>query len=166
MPPIQQHKQLSIVAKFSELTALRDFIYSSVAAINTPQMQLDTELIANDLALAAHEICANIIDHAYGGEGNNPITAILQHNPIKQRIEIRLEDNGRSYNPKTLDWPPSQSWHTRQDKNGTIYLLDEVPEPDILQERGRGVYLLTLLAEHVTYRPSAGSNIWCLSKSY
>jgi len=80
---------------------------------------------------AVDEACANIIDHAYGGENKGKIE--IQVAIIKKGIRIVLKDSGEPFNP------------------------DEVPEPDISspleirQERGLGIFFMRQLMDKVSF---------------
>lgn len=84
-----------------------------------------------EIQTAVEEACANIIDHAYGGEGIGDIE--IQINPIETGLRIEIWDKGKKFNP------------------------DEVPEPDITspleirKERGLGVYFIRKLMDEVVF---------------
>ena len=94
---------------------------------------------------AVDEACANIIDHAYGGEDLGEIKVNVQK--IKNGIQITLVDDGIPFDP------------------------NEVPEPDISspleirKERGLGVFFIHKLMDNVRFEfsPSKG-NILTLTK--
>jgi serine/threonine-protein kinase RsbW len=81
---------------------------------------------------AVDEACANIIDHAYGGENIGEIEIRMMH--IKGGIKVVLKDKGEPFNP------------------------DEVPEPDIAspleirKERGLGIFFMRQLMDKVIFR--------------
>ncbi len=156
-----------VLAQFGELPNLRQFILTTVADVFlTRSADADAELVGEDIALAAHEVCANIIDHAYGGEVEELISATLTVKLSERQIDVQLQDHGRGYDPQKLDWPPSESWRLVENEPSPFFVLEQVPEPDIFQERGRGVYLLTLLLDSVTYHPQHDVNYWHLSKKF
>ncbi len=80
---------------------------------------------------AVDEACANIIDHAYGGENIGEIE--LNVTKIKEGIQIVLRDEGKPFNP------------------------NEVPEPDISspleirRERGLGFFFIRQLMDNVVF---------------
>ncbi len=80
---------------------------------------------------AVDEACANIIDHAYGGENIGQIA--IQVSKIENGLQIVLQDNGEPFDPA------------------------EVPEPDISspleirKERGLGIYFMRQLMDTVLF---------------
>ena len=80
---------------------------------------------------AVDEACANIIDHAYGGENIGMIT--IQVTEIKNGLQIVLQDDGLPFDP------------------------DEIPEPDITspleirKERGLGIFFMRKLMDQVIF---------------
>jgi serine/threonine-protein kinase RsbW len=90
---------------------------------------------------AVDEACANIIDHAYGGENIGTIEINVMQ--IKNGIRIILKDTGKPFNP------------------------DEVPEPDISsplevrKERGLGIFFMRQLMDRVdfTFSQSHGNTL-------
>jgi serine/threonine-protein kinase RsbW len=93
-----------------------------------------------NLELAAHELCANIVDHSYAGDvGRIAITLTLQNQDATRRLIIETRDTGaRAFDPTRV----------------------ADPQLDVLQMRGRGVWLITQLMDEVMYRARAGAT-WC-----
>ena len=145
-------------------------LHASITAVALELAELgyltDGTALADEIYLAAHEACMNIIDHAYKAEPARFVFITVQANAANRTIEVVLEDNGRAYDPHAQEWPPMASWHTHQTCDGPIYVLDDVPEPDIFQERGRGLYLMTQLLESISYQPRPNNNCWHLLKRY
>ena len=85
---------------------------------------------------AVDEACANIIDHAYGGEDLGQIDIQVQE--IQKGIKIILKDNGEPFNP------------------------DDIPAPDITspleirKERGLGIFFMQKLMDEVIFEFSSG----------
>ena len=80
---------------------------------------------------AVDEACANIIDHAYGGEDIGDINISVK--TLRNGLQIILKDKGEPFDP------------------------DEVPEPDtsspleIRKERGLGVFFMRKLMDDVIF---------------
>lgn len=80
---------------------------------------------------AVDEACANIIDHAYGGEDIGTIQ--IRVSKIQNGLRITLQDNGEPFNPA------------------------EVPEPDVTspleirKERGLGIFFMRQLMDKVIF---------------
>ncbi len=90
---------------------------------------------------AVDEACANIIDHAYGGENIGEIEIHITQ--IKKGIKVILKDKGEPFDP------------------------DDVPEPDIAspleirKERGLGIFFMRQLMDKVVFKfsPSHGNTL-------
>jgi serine/threonine-protein kinase RsbW len=101
----------------------------------------DLQTVAYGIQLAAHEICVNIVEHAYTGyaEGRIKIGLMIVSQP--RRFVVELADNGRPYDPSTL-----------------------APLQDDLQNRGRGLLLVHKLMDEVLYQRLPDGNHWRLVK--
>ena len=129
---------------------------------------LKTERILDETAdkiqLAVHEACANIIDHAHPPINESYISIILLVDSKRHQFRADLFDMGRSFEP-----PPGNSntvWHISFQENGTRYLLKSVNEPSLEQDRGRGLYLMQQLLDHISCLVTEGGNHWKLIKQY
>lgn len=106
------------------------------------QRLAEPDVTIYNVQLAAQEICANIVDHAYGtGEGR--ITAQLTLQSAPQRLVIDLYDQGASFQPEAI----------------------AVPDLDQIQVRGYGLFLAQALLDELRYEPVAGGNHWRLLKN-
>ena len=110
---------------FKSLAPISDFVVAEAEAAG---------FSANDvyaIQTAVDEACANIIDHAYGGEDIGDIQISIR--TLENGLQIILRDNGEPFNP------------------------DEVPEPDtsspleIRKERGLGVFFMRKLMDEVKF---------------
>ncbi|MEJ2487595.1 MAG: ATP-binding protein [Anaerolineales bacterium] len=110
---------------FSSLAAISDFVIENAQKVGF------TEKETYAVQLAVDEACANIIEHAYGGEGVGNIEMTI--NTSRRSIEVILKDTGDAFDP------------------------NEVPDLDIslpldqLGERGAGVYLMHKLMDEVLF---------------
>lgn len=88
--------------------------------------------------LAAHELCANIVQYAYAGQpGQVTITLAVVAQPY--RLEIGTRDAGEGvFNPAA------------------------VPDPDPLAEQGRGLYLMRSLLDELYYQTHTGEGWQCV----
>jgi serine/threonine-protein kinase RsbW len=104
----------------------------------------DPTALTYAVQLAVHEICANIVEHAYAGQpaGRIGVTVTLAAQP--RRLVVDLADTGRSFDPAG------------------------VPEPDLTegQAGGYGLFLVRQLMDDVTYHPQPGGNHWRLAKRW
>jgi serine/threonine-protein kinase RsbW len=81
--------------------------------------------------LAVDEACANIIDHAYGGEGEGEIACTCE--VIEDGLRVVLVDQGEPFEP---DHVPTQDYHVP---------LEE------LKPRGAGLYLMRQMMDEVDF---------------
>jgi serine/threonine-protein kinase RsbW len=102
----------------------------------------DLTTITYNVQLAAHEICTNIVDHAYEGRGDGRIQTSLTIEDAGHRIVIDLWDQGNSFEPGA------------------------VPEPILgePQVHGYGLFLAEQLLDTVQYEAHPGGNHWQLTK--
>lgn len=100
------------------------------------------ESLTYNAQLAAHEVCANIIDHAYAGLADQRIAVVVTVDAQPLRLTIDLYDRGQPFN------------------------LEQTPAPnlDVPQVRGYGIFIIRSLMDHVSYHPEPGNNHWCLVK--
>ena len=122
-----KRKQISrkIFSRTDNLLEVREFV-GAIARQNG----FDEEDIAN-IVLAVDEACTNIIKHAYQYAPDKEIEiSILQGN---QSFEVRIYDNGRTFDPTTLH-PPDMKEHLSHYRQG-----------------GLGVYLMKRLMDKVEY---------------
>lgn len=110
---------------FRSLAPISDFIVNQAGAAGfSPD-----EVYA--IQTAVDEACANIIDHAYGGENIGDIEINVKK--IKKGLQIVLRDEGEPFNPA------------------------DVPEPDIAspleirKERGLGIFFMRKLMDEVIF---------------
>ena len=102
----------------------------------------DREAIIYNMQLAAHEACANIIDHAYAGDSGRRILITLTLAGCPRRLIIVLHDTGFSFD------------------------LAAVPEPNLdeAHDHGYGLFLMRSLMDEVTYTSRPEGNHWALVK--
>jgi serine/threonine-protein kinase RsbW len=121
--------------------AARD-LGDAIAAILADSPGVDESLCYN-IQLAAHEVCTNIVDHAYNGrhDGLIQVKLTLSHQPPQLTIEFR--DRGHSFDPSAT------------------------PEPDLdePQEGGYGLFLARALMDDVLYQRLQDENRWHLVKN-
>lgn len=98
--------------------------------------------ITYTIQLAAHEACANIVDHAYKGATEQRIAIVLTLEVQPLRFIIDMYDSGQPFE------------------------IEQAPAPDLgePQVRGYGLYIIRSLMDDVSYWPAPGNNHWCLVK--
>ncbi|MGS0683843.1 ATP-binding protein [Nakamurella sp. GG22] len=126
---------LSVPAEPLELRKLTDWVATL----------LEVEDALADLRpkveLAVHEVCMNVIDHAYGaahptGPADITIAGSVDHDAVR----VRVTDTGAPFDPAAVR-PPVQG----------------VP-----QIRGYGLVIAQKLTDELTYDRADGANVWSL----
>lgn len=101
----------------------------------------EREITTYNVILSVHEICTNIIEHAYENKGGR-IEIAVQMDEQSGILTIDLFDEGRAFD------------------------LAEVPQPDLDSSpiRGYGLFLVHELMDDVSYAPNHERNHWRLRK--
>lgn len=87
---------LRLCADLSHLRVIRDFVAKA-------SRDLDVEdSIIPDLQLAVDEICSNVIQHGYQGQGGQVEVRI---EPIQDGIQVMVRDWGRAFDPEAVAMP-------------------------------------------------------------
>jgi serine/threonine-protein kinase RsbW len=125
--------------RFKSLAEISDFVSQAIQEIGFDDMTAYSILVAVD------EACTNIIEHAYGGEGQGDIECVCDIS--EGSLKITLRDRGEPFDPSA------------------------VPEPDFsvpLQElefRGAGLILIQKIMDEISYISTAdGENVLTLIK--
>lgn len=90
-------KKATFTARFENLRQI-----DALAAEAAVKAGLDAQA-AYGVEMAVDEACANIIEHAYGGESDEVI--VYSHEIREDRLVITLRDYGRPFNPTSVDEP-------------------------------------------------------------
>ena len=101
----------------------------------------EKEIVTYNVLLSVHEICTNIIEHAYENKGGR-IEINIQLDEQSGVLTVDLFDQGRSFD------------------------LANVPQPDLDSApiRGYGLFLVHELMDDVNYTPNHERNHWRLVK--
>lgn len=95
---------------------------------------------AYNMQLAIHEVCTNIIEHAYGHDSKKHLSLRLK---LSETVFVAcLDDRGESFDPKAVKSP-------------------NFDEPQV---RGMGLFLVNELMDKVDYQCDADGNHWTLTK--
>jgi serine/threonine-protein kinase RsbW len=127
----------------SELALIRLDLPGNIKYLNVPgsciaaMLEREDEIEERDVViyqvqLAVHELCVNIIEHAYAETGGR-IEIILSICADPHQLLIETCDSGLPFDPSL------------------------VPDPDPLSERGRGLYIKRHFTNEVTYHARGGS---------
>ncbi len=90
------------------------------------------------IELALHEMCINIVEHAYEGSGG-PITISVERNP--GTVHFTIQDSGKQFDPATVN----------------------EPDPDNPQVRGYGLMITRQLTSQLRYSNDDSHNRWDLT---
>lgn len=102
----------------------------------------DAQQLSYSLQLAADELFANIVEHAYAGVAHGQIALALAVDDAPRRLVIELRDSGAAFEPSAVA-APDLGWP---------------------QERGYGLFLVRQLVDDLAYQRQAGGNLWRLTK--
>lgn len=122
---------LTISGQYDHIKQICEF-----AAAGAQQAGLDEDAVFQ-VELACDEACTNIIEHAYGAEETGDITATWETTP--QSFTITLRDNGRGFNPDTVEDP-------------TFVKPNTNPDPEKLKVGGLGIHFMRNLMDEVRYQ--------------
>lgn len=134
---------VTVPATYAQLHLIGGYVQSFLRDVAEIEGTPEDEILAVsfDVELAVHEICNNIIEHAYGHE-NGQIVALLSYERATNCVNINLYDRGKFFDETT------------------------VPQPDmnIPQTGGYGLFLVHQLLDGVTYSRNEDGNHWLLTK--
>lgn len=119
-------RTLSISGRLENLAKIREFVVEAAKSAGFDELDVYA------VELAVDEACANIIEHAYGGEGIGDIhcTCLV----TEDGLTILLKDHGKPFDPES------------------------VPEPNLhapieeLQPGGAGLFLMRKMMDEVEFR--------------
>jgi serine/threonine-protein kinase RsbW len=120
-----EHISKKILSRTDNLLEVREFVDSEARAFGF------SEEDAANIVLAVDEACTNVIKHAYQYAADKEIEVSIF--PGSRSFEIRIFDDGRSFNPSSLR-PPDLKEHIGHSRRG-----------------GLGVYLMKKLMDKVEY---------------
>lgn len=118
------------------------------------------------IQLGVHEACANVVDHAYGNNGEQTYTVLLQLDGVNGRFCATVTDQGAPYTPNEIATINAPLWQRLLHDDGCpLFRLLAVSEPDVEQARGRGLFLMKSLLDDIVYYRRGDSNFWQLTKT-
>jgi Na+/proline symporter/serine phosphatase RsbU (regulator of sigma subunit)/anti-sigma regulatory factor (Ser/Thr protein kinase) len=131
--------ELEIAGRLTELRRAREFVRAFCCG--APEPRLDPDGVA-ELVLTVNEAASNVMKHAYGGRGDQPIR--LEAEAFPDHVSIVLRHLGDPFDPSLAPPPPL----------------------DGSRESGFGIYLITRSVDDVrTYRDERGRCCIALKKS-
>ena len=136
-------KSLSVPASYQDVRKIDEFVVGLLHRLGG----VDADSIQS-VELAVHEVCCNILEHAYADRpgGRIEIKVVLPKRmqpDVRAEVVIELQDSGQPFD------------------RTTVAPIDfESP-----QEGGYGIFLIDTLMDEVHYERRAGRNLWQLKKS-
>jgi serine/threonine-protein kinase RsbW len=97
---------------------------------------------AEQIALAVDEAATNVIEHAYGGAGDQVVE--LRYDDRGEELRIDVVDRGRTVDPKEMPRVDLDRYVSEGRKGGL------------------GVHLMSKIMDSVTFRRSGRRNVCCL----
>jgi len=135
---IEQMKSRTFPGNYKSLEIISEFIIQEAQNIEFSP----SEVYA--IQTAVDEACANIIDHAYGGENLGQIE--IQVQKFKEGIKITLHDNGDPFNPDDIPAPDITSpVDIRKERGLGIFFMQKLMDKVIFEFSQSGINTLTLL---------------------
>jgi serine/threonine-protein kinase RsbW len=129
---------LTIPSSTRFLEDVREFVTSHAEKAEFSESEVE------QLKMAVDEACANVIEHAYHGETEQPIDIAVIIQP--DRLTVRIRDKGRQFNQVNYQ-EPDLAKYAKAKKSG-----------------GFGVHIMRRLMDEVQYRTTGGVNECCLVK--
>ena len=117
-------RHMTVVGLYENIKSICDFVSAGARKSGLT----DSDIF--HIELACDEACTNIIEHAYGGENRGTIQAQWEATPTQ--FIIKLQDNGRPFNPDSVPAPPEPSTEPKELKIGGLglhfinKLMDEI----------------------------------------
>lgn len=102
----------------------------------------EPEATIYNIQLAVHEVCTNIVEHAYANNADARFTITFTLTDDPRRLIVELHDTGHPFDPA------------------------DVPSPDLdeVQVRGYGLFLIYSLMDDIAYETKPAGNFWRLVK--
>lgn len=136
----EQIVKLNVPASAQFVAVVEDCVAGMLRRIG--QLEEDEQSVYN-IRLAVHETCTNILEHAYGQQANGRINFEFSINEAPLQFVMTLHDKGQSFD---------------------FYGVPD-PDPEKLQVRGYGLFLIQQLMDETIYTPTPEGNRWRLIKN-
>lgn len=130
--------KIIITNELPQIRLVRGIIFRNLRRANLPSEYI------NRIILAADEAIANIVEHAYpaGQQGRIDVRIKIDG----EKVQIKITDNGKSFNPDLVEKPNIRKWV----KQG--------------RKKGLGIFLMKQAMDEVKYTFKTGQNQLLLVK--
>jgi len=129
--------ELRVKAEISQMDRIRVFLKQSLGGLMLPEEEY------NQIELALHEVCINIIRYGFPGRSGE---IYLKVTADEGEVKIEIRDNGIPFDPSRAGEPDLEAKIRRGDRGGY------------------GIFLSRRLMDEFDYRREDGENILRLSK--
>lgn len=138
---------MSEIIRFQlELPAVHRFLNVLSGCLSELLSRIDgienRDAVVYQLQLAAQEVCANIVDHAYEGRTGERLTVGIEVDEAAGWLRATFVDTGRAFDPRSAP--------------------DAIDAPS---EGGMGLFLIEQLVDQVEYRRESDRNLWIITKT-
>lgn len=124
-------------ADVGEMTTIRAFVVRASRGLDVD------EKIISDLELVADELCSNVINHGYDGQGGW-IEITVQ--PVEQGIELQIRDWGQSFDPTSVPLPDVTAPLEERALGGLgLFLVRKLMDEVRFEARGRDGNVTTVV---------------------
>jgi len=129
--------ELKIKAELSQMDRIRAFLSQSLGGLRLPDVEY------NQIELALHEVCINIIRYGFPGRNGEIYLKITAEEGV---VKIEIRDSGIPFDPSHAGEPDLEAKIRRGDRGGY------------------GIFLSRQLMDEFDYRREDGENVLRLSK--
>lgn len=124
--------------RFTSLAEISEFVSRAINEIGFD------ETTAYMILVAVDEACTNIIEHAYGGEGQGDIQCSCDVS--EGSLKITLRDQGKPFDPTTVPEPDfSVPLHELECRGAGLVLIQKIMDEIIFVSTPAGENVLTMI---------------------
>lgn len=141
--------------------------YAPVLGSTLAALLDETTAESYNIQLAVHELFTNIVEHGYGLATGEQVVCTFTLSGDKRCFTAVLQDEAPAFAPNQVGWEnAADHWETAVTPQGHCHTLKTTPEPDLLQERGRGFFLISQLTDSLICHATLAGNEWTLQKTW
>lgn len=129
-------RRIARPAMLEHLSELVEFAAEGGREVGADAAQL------HDIRLAVSEVCANVIQHGYGGTGGE---IVVETSATAERVVVRIVDDAPIFDPATLPAADTASdWERRRPGGVGWHLVRSVMDEVLHEARGARGNVVTL----------------------